>query len=141
MGLRIHEFRLLDDEHFRSVHCGFTAGGVDDLGSDDVDRKVDAFGFARLVVVADQFLGDDVIVGVSVGDEGGTAGALAAGGGFLGVFAEEESAQGAGGGGFADANRAGEDEAVREAVGRIGALEEIHRRVLRENVVERNHLV
>src|SRR5258706_14961855 len=58
-----------------------------------------------------------------VGGEEAAGIALAAGGGVLGMVAEIEGGEGAGGGGFADAGRAGEDQAVREAVGLIGAGE------------------
>jgi len=134
-----HEIGLFDSKNFRASHHRLVSRRFDNLVADYVNGEFCAFGFAGFIVVADEFFGDDVVVGVGVGVECGAAVAGAARGGLIWVFAEEQSGEGTGGGGFADAGEAGEDQAVGEAVGGVGLLEPGDGGLLGEDLGEGEH--
>src|SRR4051794_14262777 len=64
---------------------------------------------------------------------------LAAGPVVLRLLAEEQRAERGGRRRFPDADGAGEDQAVREAVGAVRAAQRVDRAVLAEDVVECDH--
>ncbi len=89
LGGVIHQFGLLDDEDFSASHGGFSGGGFDKFGSDDVDGEIDALGLAGFVINADQLFGNDVAIGVVASGESYAGRTMAAWIGGSGSVTEE----------------------------------------------------
>jgi hypothetical protein len=124
---------------FSATHRGLAVGGVDQLGADNVDRQIDPFALAGLVVIADQLFGDDVIVGVIAGLERAAAFALAARRVGLGMLTEEKVCQRPRRRRLAHAHRPGKHQSVRQPIRCQRRANRIERRVLAEDVAEGDH--
>src|SRR2546423_37121 len=62
LRLRVHELRLLDDKDLAAPHYTAAVSALSQLGTDNVNRKINALALAGLVVIADQFLGDHAVI-------------------------------------------------------------------------------